>query len=78
MSEQNDNPVRDFEPTGDVGERGHSSFADNRDGEPAGNDERLGSRGRNSGRDESSFLDSIDDDRASRGESGGAEGASGS
>ena len=66
MSERNAEPVRDFESTGDVGEQSHSSFASTRDGAPAGNDERLGERGRNTGRDESALIDELDADRAAR------------
>ena len=70
MSERNDEQVRDFAPGGDVGEQSHSAFADARDGEPSGNDERLGMRGRSTGADESGLLDEID---AGRSEAGRAE-----
>jgi hypothetical protein len=73
MSErETDAPVRDFESTGDVGERSHSAFASGRDGEPAGNDERLGSRGRATGHGDSSFLDDVDAPRAADGKPSGS------
>ena len=56
--------VRDFDAAGDVGQASHSAFADERDGEPTGNDERLGMRGRNTGPGESGMLDALDADRA--------------
>ena len=70
MSERNDEQVRDFAEGGDVGEQSHSAFAETRDGEPRGNDERLGMRGRSTGAGESGFLDDVD---AGRGRAGAAE-----
>ena len=67
MSEQHDPHPRDLDAAGDVGRESHSAFADERDGEPAGNDERLGMRGRNTGRGESGLLDDLDADRANAG-----------
>jgi hypothetical protein len=66
MSERNEDPVRDFERDGDVGEGSHSSFATSRDGSPAGNDERLGSRGRSTGGAAEGLLDDLEADRAAR------------
>jgi hypothetical protein len=60
MSERSDEQVRDFEAAGDVGEQSHSAFAKQRDGEPSGNDERLGMRGRSTGADETGLLDEVD------------------
>ena len=66
MSERQDEPVRDFDERGDVGAQSQSAFADDRDGAPAGNDERLGSRGRSAGAGETAFVDELDADRAKR------------
>ncbi len=71
MSEQQDEtPVRDFAQDGDVGPESRSSFAESRDGAPAGNDERLGNRGRATGSSEAGFLDDLAADRAARTEPG--------
>ena len=70
MSERNEDTVRDQAPEGDVGERSHSAFARDRDGEPAGSDDRLGMRGRRTGAGEDGLLDDLDADRAREG--GGA------
>ncbi len=61
---QFDGPVRDFDPRGDVGGESHSAFADAREGLPAGNDERLGERGRDPGHGGEGLIESIEADRA--------------
>jgi hypothetical protein len=66
MSERNEEPVRDVERDGDVGDGSRSSFATSRDGSPAGNDERLGMRGRNTGGAGEGLLDDLEADRAAR------------
>jgi hypothetical protein len=55
--------VRDFQRGGDLGEGGHSAFGKETGSGTQHNDERLGNRGRNPGRDESAFLEDIDSDR---------------
>ena len=66
MSERNDDPVRDVERTGDVGEERDSALADERrDGPSDSGDGRLGMRGRNTGRDDGELLDAVDADRES-------------
>jgi hypothetical protein len=55
--------VRDFRRGGDVGEGGHSAFGKETGSGTQHNDERLGGRGRNPGRDESAFLEDVDNDR---------------
>ena len=67
MSERNDDPVRDFDATGDLGEESHSAFAGDREGVPDANDERLGMRGRDTGRAGGELLDSVDAERQSAG-----------
>jgi hypothetical protein len=74
MSERDDMP-RDVERAGDVGDGSHSAFAADRDGEPRGNDERLGMRGRSTAPDESAFLDELDAARATREAEGGTRDA---
>jgi hypothetical protein len=57
-------PVRDFEPGGDVGEGSHGAFAHVDEERVHRNEERLGERGRPTTRDESGLLEDIERDRA--------------
>jgi hypothetical protein len=68
-----DDQVRDFDPGGDVGRGGHSAFAQEGRTSSERNDERLGERGRDPGRDESSFLEAVDEDRRQDEEPGPGE-----